>query len=709
MHGQTSPFPDVPVGPNYVLGPGDELRVTVWGSVEGTWEVEVDRDGNINLPKVGALGVTGLKFEELKEVLEKELSKYYTDFNMNVSMGQLKTIRVYVVGNAKAPGTYSVSSLSTIINVLVAAGGPSKSGTMRDIQLKRNGEIVGRLDLYDFLIRGDKTKDERVMPEDVIFIPPIGHIVGVAGDVSRPAIYELKGKAKVTDMIKLAGGTTASSYLQRIQVERVKGNESKVLLDLNLQKVKGKDDIYVEDGDILKIFSINAMVTNKVVLQGNVKRPGEYEWTPGMRVGDIIPSAESLLPNSLLDYGVIERIVPPDFHQEYTTFGLEEMLFNQSEKDNVALQPYDVITVYSKPEIKPQEIVRITGAVNRPGDFEFRQNMKVSDLIKLAGGLKRFAFTRTAELTRTIPTQDGPRTEVITVDLGGALNCDPQCDVELREDDYLLVRSIPDWQLYKKVNIAGEVNFPGEYPLKKGETLSSLIERAGGYTDKAYLRGAVLVRESVRQVQQSQITDMVNRLERELNAMSTADAASVIDASEAKAVAYQQDQKRTLIEGLRRIEAKGRMVVRLDTPKKLKNTPYDITMEETDYLFIPSNPQTVQVLGAVYNPSSFIYIPKKDYSYYIQSAGGYSATADKGEVYVIKVDGSSVRPNKGWFGWNSDANQWVAGYAGIVEPGDTVIVPDRLSTWPWLPRVKDFTTVLYQVAVGAGVLLRTFP
>lgn len=694
----------MPVGPNYVIGPGDEVRITVWGSVEGSWSVFVDRDGNLCLPKVGVIGVTGLKFQELKDLLRKELSKYYTDFDMNTSMGQLKTIRVYIVGNARAPGTYNVSALSTIINALVVSGGPAKSGTMRNIQLKRDGKVVAHLDLYDFLIRGDKTSDERLMPEDVIFIPPIGPIVGVAGNVSRPAIYELKGKARLTDMLKLAGGTTASSYLQRVQVERVQKKESKTIRDLDLQNLKGKDDIFVEDGDILKIFSINSLVTNKIVLQGNVRRPGEYEWKPGMRVSDIISSPDSLLPNSLLDYAVIERLLPPDYHQEYSTFSLDEMLFRHSEKDNVLLQPFDVITIYAKPNAQPQDVVRITGAVTRPGDFQFRQNMKVSDLVKLAGGLKRYAYTREAEIARTIPTQDGPRMEQINVNLAGAIEGDPECDVALREDDSLVIKTVPDWHLYRKVVIAGEVNFPGEYPLKKGETLSSLLQRAGGFTNKAYPRGGVLLRQSVKEIQQTQINDMVNRLQRELNAMATSDVSSVLNAEEGKAVAYQQNMKRNLIEALRRIEANGRMVVKLEEPSRIKNTSYDIAMEDGDNLTIPTNPQTVQVIGAVYNPSSFVYVPKRDYSFYIQTAGGFSASADKRHVYVIKVDGSSVKPSRSSFGWDSEGHQWVSEYANNVEPGDTVVVPDKLESWSWMPRVKDITTMLYQAAVGAGIL-----
>ncbi|GLI33003.1 SLBB domain-containing protein [Desulforhabdus amnigena] len=700
------PSPDVPVSPDYVIGPGDEIRVAVWGGVEGTWSTLVDRDGNINLPKLGLLGVTNLTFQQLKDMLRKEFSKYYTDFDMNISMGSLKTYKVYVVGNARMPGAYNISSLSTIINALLVSGGPSKAGSMRDIQVKRNGKLVANLDLYDFLIRGDRAKDERLMPEDVVFVPPIGPMVGVAGNVARPAIYELKGRTRLSEAIKMAGGVTASAYLQRVQVERVFQQKSKVFLDLDLQNIKGKDDILLQNGDIVKIFPITSLVSNKVTLQGNVRRPGEYEWKQGMRVSDILTSSEVLLPGTFMDYAIVERLVPPDLHQEYRTFSLDKLFSGSDLEADIALEPFDVVTVFNTKEMVQFRKVKVTGAVNKPGEFEYKENMKVSDLVKLAGGLTAFAFTPSAELTRIVPTDSGPKTEQLYVNLTDALNGDESQDFTLRENDYLLVRAVPEWQLYSKVFIYGEVKFPGEYAFKKGEKLSSLIERAGGYTTNAYLRGAMFNRVSAKYMQQNQINEMINRLERELFAMGNTDVASTLSSTEAKAIGYQTDQKRQLIEGLRRIEAKGRMVVILDEVNKMKGTPYDITLEENDTLFIPVNPLAVQVVGAVYSQSNFVYEPKKDYSFYIKRAGGFSKTADKGGVYILKVDGSAIRPSKGGLAWDADSHKWVSGYSDAVESGDTIVVPDKIVNLPWLPVVKDFTQILYQIAVGARVFFQ---
>jgi len=695
---------DMPVNPDYLIGPGDEVRLSIWGSFETSLALQVDRDGNITLPRAGVLPVAGLTFQQLKEVIQKELAKYFTDFQMNVTMGPLKTMRVYLVGNAKAPGSYTVSSLSTVIGALVASGGPTKTGSLRDIQLKRDNQVITHLDLYDLLLKGDKSKDVRLMPEDVIFIPPVGPIVGVAGNVEIPAIYEMKGKIRLSEAIKMAGGPMADAYLSRVQVERVFQSRTKNILDLNLQSVKGKEDITLENGDIVKVFPIVSMVVNKVILKGNVQRPGDYEWKQGLRVRDIIKSKEALLPDSLLDYAVIERLALPDYHQEYKTFSLDGLLFKNDEKENILLQPYDTITVLNKWDIIQKERVRITGAVNKPGDFEYRPNMKLSDLLKLGGGLRKFAFTRTAELTRVTPTQEGPKTEQIYVSPSEALAGNPQYDIPLKEDDYLFVRSVPDWQLYRKVNVSGEFKFPGDFALQKGEKLSSLILRAGGFTDKVYLRGATFFRQSVKDLQQKNINDMIDRLDREIMATGSADASSQLTPDEAAIDATAARQKKIFIDSLRQVRAQGRMVIKLDEPDRLKGTPYDLELEDGDMVFVPSNPHTIQVLGAVNNQSNFIYLSKKDYSYYVNLSGGYTDTADSGKTYVVKVDGTALKPGGGFF-WNSGSHTWGDGASSLLEPGDTIVVPYRLEKTAWLRNVKDITQVLYQIATTAGVAM----
>ncbi|MBI5049933.1 MAG: SLBB domain-containing protein, partial [Nitrospirae bacterium] len=610
-----APVDKVPVGPDYVLGPGDEIKVVIWGKVEGQWGVVVDRDGNIALPKVGILGVTGLTFNELKELLYKEFSKYYTAFEMNVSMGMLRSIKVYIVGNAEGPGAYTVSSLSTLINALLEAGGPSKTGTMRNIQLKRNGRAVVSFDMYDFLLKGDKTKDVRLMPEDVIFIPPVSSLVGIAGNVKNPAIYELKGETTVLQLIEMAGGLSDVAFKGRIQIERIVDNARQTVFESDFTEAKGTN---IQAGDLVKIFQI----------------------------------------------------------------------------------------------VQDKRLLRISGAVQRDGEYGFKSGMTIKDLISLAGGLKYYAYSKEAELIRVYVTNEGPKTEKLVINLKNALAGDPENNILLKEDDYLFVRTIPEWQLYQTVKILGEVKFPGEYTIKKGERLSSLIERAGSYTDKAYLRGAVFIREKVRDLQQKSLDEMMERLEREILAESSMQVSTSISQEEVQAKKAELEGKQKFIESLRKLRATGRMTIRLAHQRLLKNTEYDIELEDNDSLNIPTKNSVINVIGAIMSRGSFIYSERLAYKDYIEMAGGYTRYADTDNAYVLKVDGSARKLSKGFFNWNPFESRWEVASFGEeirkIEPGDTIVVPEKIERIAWLREIKDITQICYQIAVAVDVTLVLF-
>ncbi len=609
-----APVTNVPVGPDYLIGPGDEVKVTIWGKVEGQWIAVVDRDGNITLPKAGILGVAGLTFKELKDLLFKELSRYYTGFQMNVSMGALRSIRVYLVGNAQQPGSYTISALSTLVNALFETGGPSKTGSLRDIQVKRKGKTIAHFDMYDFLLKGDKGQDIRLMPEDVIFIPPVGSLVAIAGSVNTPAIYELKGETTVSDLIDTAGGLSAIAFRGRVQIERVVDNSRQTVFESSLEDVQGRD-IIVQAGDLVKIFQV----------------------------------------------------------------------------------------------VQDRKVVRLTGAVQRQGEYGVSRGMTVKDLISMAGGLKYYAYKKESELTRVFVTEKGPKTEKIIIDLEKALAGDTNENVLLKENDYLFVRTVPEWRLYKTASITGEVKFPGVYTIKKGERLSSLIERAGGYTNRAYLKGTVFEREKVRALQQAQIDEMVDRLEIELLSAGTAQATTAASQDAARLLQLETKQKRRFIEKLRTIKAKGRIAIQSYTPDKLIGTPYDIEIEDGDSVHIPTNPNVVQTLGAVYNQTAFVYEKGRSVKYYINLAGGYTANAADTEIYLFKANGSAIRAGGGFLGlsWNSEYSRWEIG--GMVESGDTIVVPEKLERIAWMRNVKDITQILYQIAVTAGVVFAALP
>lgn len=607
-----APVDVVPIGPDYLLGPEDEIKISVWGKVNADYSTAIDRDGTINIPQIGIVHLAGLTFAEGKAFLEKEFSRYYkaSEVKMNVSLGRLRSIRVFVVGKAQRPGSYTLSSLSTLVNALFASGGPSKAGTMRDIQVKRNGVTLVHFDLYDFLLKGDKTQDIRLMPEDVIFIPPVGPLVGIAGDVKVPAIYELREETKLLDLIGMAGGLTSVAFKGRVQVQRIEDHRFRTLFEMDMmdiEKSSGKN-IALQDGDLIKIF----------------------------------------------------------------------------------------------PVVETKSTVTLSGAVANPGEYGVKSGAtRIRDVISKAGGLLYFS-SNDAELTRVKVTQKGPQTERFMIDLLKAMEGDTEQNMPLETNDYLFIKTVPEWQLYRTVRIEGEVRFPGTYTIKKGETLSSLIDRAGGFTDNAYLKGAVFTRESVRELQQRQLNDSIDRLEQQFLSQSV----ESIEASLTPEAALQQkasmEQRRSLIAKMRAAKAKGRISISLTSLDKFKGSPSDLPLEEGDTLFIPEKPQQVQVIGAVYNSTAFIYDPKATVATYLKKAGDVTESANEGESYLLKVDGTAVSRGRagGFFG---------GGFMSYkLDPGDTIVVPERTERIYWLREVKDMTQILYQIAVTAGVLIVAF-
>ena len=550
-------------------------------------------------------------------MLNKELSRYYTGFEMNVSMGSLRTIRVYVVGNANRPGSYTISSLSTLLNALFQVGGPSKTGTMRDIRVERNGSTVTHFDLYGLLLKGDKTKDIRLMPEDVIFIPPVGPLVGIAGSVHTPAIYELRGESKISQLVEMAGGLSAVAFTGRLQIERIVENRSQVVFESDLESM-ANNTLALQSGDLLKVFQV----------------------------------------------------------------------------------------------VQDRKIVRLTGAVNRGGDYGFNAGMSVKDLISMAGGLKYYAYDKEAELTRVTVTESGPKTEKIMINLEKAISGDAVSNISLKEDDYLFVRAVPQWQLYRTASITGEVKFPGTFTIIKGERLSSLIERAGGYADRAYLRGAVFQRDQVRDMQQKGLDEMIARLQKELLEGTSVQASTAVSAEAIQAKKVELESKQLLIEALKRQKASGRLTIKLAHLRLLKGSEYDLELENGDSLYIPAMNSAVNVMGSVMSLGSYIYSEKFNYKDYIDMSGGYSQYADSDKVYVLKVDGSARKLSNGAFSWSDSRSRWEMSAFGDevkeIEPGDTIIVPEQLERIAWLREVKDITQILMQMAVIAGVVVNLF-
>ena len=583
-----------PVGPNYIVAPGDEVKVNVWGYSELRANLIVDRDGTLTLPQAGPLQAAGLSFFELKKAIEKAYGRILTDFELSVSMGKLHTITVYVTGQAAHPGAYAVSSMATVVDVLSQAGGPSISGSLRAIELKRGNKKVGSLDVYNLLLRGDRKGDLRLAEGDVIFIPTVGPLVTVAGNVKRPAIYEMTLKeTKLQDVIGLAGGLASGAFKGRIQIVRVENNAYRTSFESDLTAPEAKAQ-KVCDGDLLKIFAV----------------PGD----------------------------------------EFSA--------------------------------------RIDGAVFQPGIYAITPGeTTLASLIKRAGGLKYTAAAE-GELTRVEVSVNGPVTTRRMVNIKNAL----KDKIILQRDDYFFVRTVPDWNIYRSASINGRVQYPGNYAVQRGEHLSSLLERAGGYAQGAFIKGAVFLRESIRLDQQKNITDMTNKLEREMLAEGNEAISTAATASDLEYAKSSVAQKSKYLDALRNLKASGRLVVALpDDIAKLKGTPYDIELQEGDKLFIPERPGTVQVIGSVTTQSAFVFRSGLPFTEYVKMAGGYLKTASPKRTYILKADGSTVRAYSG-------------SKPAIIEEGDFVVVPERIVMVPTLRNTMSVIDIIYKMVLGVAAI-----
>jgi polysaccharide export outer membrane protein len=579
-----APVEDVPVGPDYVVGPGDKLTVNIWGPMESTVVRTVDRNGQIMLPRVGDVRIWGLTFSQADRLIREQLGRYFRGFQTSVTLGQLRTLRVQIIGEVCQPGTYTINSLSSLTQALYSAGGPTKMGSLRNVRLLRNGHVVGDIDLYDFLLRGDRSRDYRLESGDTIFVPTIGDVAAIAGEVKRPAIYEIRNDVRLADLVESAGGATPTSYLKRVQIVRAQPSSDRVTMDVDLSNYFLKGDMEsnppVHSGDLVLIHKSEGRIYNTVKVDGAVKYPGTYELKPMMRLSQLLP-ADRMLPESYVD--------------------------------------------------------RIEVARRRP-DFSV---------------------------------------EVFSVNLRKAWNGDMDQDPLLKVNDEITVRT--EMRATRTVTLAGQVARPGTYVIAEGERLSSVLERAGGFTARASLKGAVFTRASLRKVEQEQLNSFVRVQEQRI----LADASQTVMGSEKEDAAIGASvvqARRDFLRSLASRVALGRMVVKVAPAEEIRNTSDDIVLADGDSLEVPEPVDSILVLGSVRSSTSVIYTPNAGVDYYVNRVGGYTKEADKKEIHIVKADGSAV-----------------SGFSNIrmVEPGDTIIVPrNEDSKIRLLPTIRDGFSIL---------------
>jgi polysaccharide biosynthesis/export protein len=710
-----APVSDIQVPIDYIVGPGDTLEVQLYGNEPAIYELTVQRDGRINFPKLGPIMVSNMNFDAARAVIEHRVSQQLIGSRVSVTMGDLRSIRVFVLGEADKPGSYTVSGLSTMTNALFVSGGVKKIGSLRNIELKRNGRLVTSLDLYDLLLHGDTSNDRQLLPGDVIFIPPIGRTVSVDGAVRRPAIYELKTENTVAQAVDIAGGLLPDADGKMGQLERILPSRLREMHNVDLTAGEGRAT-ELASGDKLRIPAIRPTLENSVVLTGYVFRPGQFEYRPGLRLTDVLGSFDELRPNADPHYIMIRREVPPEERIEVVSADLARALAARGTADDPELRPRDKIYVFDlsadrerilAPVIRelelqatpdaPEQVVSIDGRVKAPGHYPLQSAMHVSDLIRAGGSLEDAAFRGEAEITRyNVVDGEVRRTELIPVNLAAIRRGDLGADLVLKPYDILVIKPIPQWMEPGTVELAGEVRFPGKYPIHQGETLSSVMHRAGGLTDQAFAEGTVFIREELKKREKDQLEVLANRLQSDLAALSleaAVSSGSTNSSGGAGSAAQSLAVGQQLMSQLRDTKPVGRLVI--DIGRVIKGpagSPDDVVVRNGDKLLIPKRNQEITILGEVQSPTSHVFESGLTRDEYIARSGGTTQKADRKRIYVVRANGDVVSGQRsGWFRRSQSVD---------MRPGDTIVVPLDTERVRALPVWQAVTTIIYNLAVA---------
>ncbi|QIZ77325.1 SLBB domain-containing protein [Ferrimonas lipolytica] len=790
-----APATDIPIPSDYVLGPGDQLQLQLFGKSVSNETLTIARNGSVVIAELGPIHLAGMTFADARQAIAATIKAQMIGVNGNLTMGELRSIRVFIAGEAFQPGSYTLSALSTVSHAVTLAGGLSEIGSLRNIQVKRSGKVVGHFDAYDLLMHGDASGDVRLQSGDVVFIPPVAATVSVDGEVRRPAIYELSGNETMADIVSMAGGLMAGAYPSASNVERFNNRHQRSIVNVDLTSANGKA-MDVNDGDYLTVRSTSEEIDGAITIVGSVTRPGSYQWQPGMTVSNLLPSPEADLTwNTDLSYALLVREINVRGDIEVFGFDLELALRTPKGEQDLVLQPSDKLIIFSlrnevldrralgefanklakeeglqdaeltdeealdaglnkldnkstlsnrksiagvavshqdeldeqaqkkaelrsmvllqlfqhrelielSPQLQREELlypvlaklndqarlnsklqaVSVAGEVAHPGAYPLVVNGTVKDLIAMAGGLKESAFSQNAEITRTIRNQNQAQmVEHISVDLTEQLANNGA--ILLQSRDRLNVLTTPAWQETAMVELHGEVRFPGKYAIQKGETLADVIKRAGGFTEYAYTYGGVFTRESVRAQEQLEIQRAVTSLRKEMANRTLSEQGTFATVEDTETVLYQ----------LESVEATGRMVI--DFEEVVNNNPrHNLMAEDGDVVYIPTQKQTVAVMGEVQHPSSHRFNETISLEGYLKLAGGATRRADDSRVYVVRADGSVMLPEQNfWFG--SSAQQ--------LRPGDTVIMPLETNYRDGMTYWGDITQIIYNSAIAIAAI-----
>lgn len=780
---------DIAIPEGYILGVGDQISIQMFGKRSDLFQLDVSREGEVIIPELGPFQVVGLSFREMKNYLISEIKERIIGANAVISLSQLRTIRVFVLGDAYKPGPYQLSSLSSITHALFTAGGVSNIGSLRNIQLKRSGKLITSFDFYDLLINGDTSKDLILKSGDVVFIQPKGKTVSIAGQVKRPAIYEIKGQETVKNVIALSSGLLPAAYKKSATIERF-DNSLRSIVNVDLTN---SNDLAqpIKDGDYINVMEKSDMYADSVTLIGAVTRPGKYQWKEGIKVSDLIQNIDtSILKYADLTYSIIVREINIARDIEVHQFSLAKALSDKNSNDNFVLQARDKILIFSSVEKLSEEIIsldklaftqkdlllkekqlakekyndrqfwqkfghgnnqysevesqtdvhteglfnqsvnaisagqaddviskneistfsrqRLLGSINQklisqgasgqpiqlveidgqvkfPGTYPLTVNAKITDLVTSAGGVTESAYLSRIDITRNSVESLEAQKQNIQIDLSEALNGNNASNLVLQSKDRLHIHQIPAWTKNHTIELKGEFVFPGRYSIQRGDTLSDIIKRAGGFTDYAYMEGSVFSRVSLQELEKDNIQKLANDLRTDLASKTLTDTNSN--------VSYAETQQ--LLSDLVKLEPIGRLVINLQ--KVISKNDYNVLLESGDILYVPAWKNSVNVIGQVQVTSSHIFEPGLTAYDYISRSGNTKKRADNERIYVIAANGSInvLNNDNNWFSDNQNK---------IMRPGDTVVVPldsdytDNLTLW------TTATTILYNTAVAFAAI-----
>ena len=691
---------DVPLGPDYVLGPGDELGISLWGGISQNVLRAVDREGRIALPEAGLVQVAGLTMAKAEALISHALQAQYRNLHVSVTISRLRSIQVFVVGDVQRPGAYEVSSLATPLSALFAAGGPTASGSLRVLEHLRNKSLIGEIDLYDFMLNGVKPGDDKLEGGDTLLVPPVGAQVAVFGAVKRPAIYELRGEKDLASVLRDAGGLTVAAALTHITIDRVQANQKREEVAVPADAQEDPEAIRarlqatkVQDGDRIRVATVLPYSERAVYLMGHVARPGKIAYRDAMRLSDVLHSYQDLLPEPAV-HGEIVRLMAPDLHPETIEFNVQDVLIGNA---TIALQPFDTIRIFGRYELDAPT-VSIRGEVQRPGAYPLFNGMTAAQLVRTAGGFRRDALMERADLA-SYQILDGTRVSIERRDvlIGDAvLKEDKQADVVLRAGDVLTVHQLTGWNdIGASIVIEGEVGHPGSYGFEPGEHLSDVLRRAGGLRETAYPEGAVLTRPDVAALENKSRDELVRQIE---VSSAAAQMSRVLSSDQGASLQLIQQQQNQVVARLRSQPASGRLVIQIGSAmKSWAGTSADIEVRAGDVLRIPKRPGFVLVSGQVYNPSAITFLPNRTAGWYLQHAGGVTRIADKKEIFIIRANGEVVgRGSSRWYGDIVLSTK--------LNAGDTIVVPQKIIgpslTWR---NLLGTAQVVASLAIAAAV------